>query len=289
MAKTYNVVKDYDWTTIPRGADLRNKAPNVFVRSYKLKSNAIVNRLKNYIQVVQIASSKDFYEKMYGDATEEEDAFFFPYFEDGLRNITNTFGDTFQNGFGEAGGLGGGIENLFKDNLATIAQLVTMTTTAEERGGYNENVKKGNYVDGAKSLNSKEGTGGAAGSYIETPKFYQYGSAEEGSLTVSFKLANTINSDFMEKNYKLVRKLIEINKPKRFDAISLDPPRIYRVKLPGYRYMPWAYVDNLSISMEGTKRIIPWEGKDVIVPEAYIISMGFKPLTIEVSNFLEET
>jgi hypothetical protein len=40
--------------------------------------------------------------------------------------------------------------------------------------------------------------------------------------------------------------------------------------------------------MEGTKRIIPWEGKDVIVPVAYIISMGFKPLTIEVSNFLTE-
>jgi hypothetical protein len=289
VAKTYNIVNDYDWTTIPRGAELRKKAPNVFVRSYKLKSNAIVNRLKNYIQVVQIASSKDFYEKMYGDATEEEDTFFFPYFEDGLRNITNTFGDTFQNGFGEAGGLGGSIENLFKDNLATIAQAVTMATTAEERQGYNKNVTSGNYVGGAKSLNSQEGTGGAAGSYIETPKFYQYGSAEEGSLTVSFKLANTINSDFMEKNYKLVRKLIEINKPKRFDAISLDPPRIYRVRLPGYRYMPWAYIDNLSISMEGTKRIIPWEGKDVIVPEAYIISMGFKPLTIEVSNFLEET
>jgi hypothetical protein len=279
----YNIVKDYDWTSIPRGADLRNKAPKVVVRSYKLKSNSILNRLKNYIQVVSSSSSKDFYNKMYGDATVQEDDFYFPYFEDGLRNIKNTFGDTFQDGFGGGGGLGGGIENLFKDNLATIAQGVTMFTSDESRADFKSNIAQGNVKDAFKSLAGGFGKGGAAGSYIETPKFYEYGSASEDALNVNFKLANTINSDFM-KNYELVKKLVEINKPKRNDAISLDPPRIYRVKLYGYRYMPWAYVSNLSINMEGSRRMIG----DVIIPEAYSISIGFQPLTIEVSNFLDE-
>jgi hypothetical protein len=279
----YNIVKDYDWTTIPRGAALRSKAPKVLVRSYKLKSNSIVNRLKNYIQVAASSSSKEFYEKMYGDATEQEDDFYFPYFEDNLRNVKNTFGDTFQNGYGgSSGGLGGGIENIFKETLGTVAQGVTMLTSAEGRADFKENISKGNITEAFKSL-AGGGTGGAAGTYIETPKFYEYSNASEDALTITFKLANTINSDFM-KNYELIRKLIEINKPKRNDAISLDPPRIYRVKLYGYRYMPWAYVNNLSINMEGARRMID----DVIVPEAYNISIAFQPLTIEVSNFLTE-
>ena len=81
-----------------------------------------------------------------------------------------------------------------------------------------------------------------------------------------------------------MRKLIEINKPKRNDAISVDPPRIYRVKLYGYRYMPWAHVNNLNIEMIGTKRMV----NNVIMPEAYDITIGFEPLTIEVSNFMTE-
>lgn len=272
----YNIVKDYDWTAIPRGADLRNKAPKVLIRSYKLKSNAIMNRLKNYLQVVTASSSKEFYQKMYGDATEQEDDFYFPYFDDTLRSIGNEFSDTYT-------GAGGAIEDIFSKQLATLTDVVAQGTSVESRAAAKKQVAEGNYGDAVKSLVGGLGGGGAAGSYIEKPKFYNYQSAEEGALTVSFKLANTINSDFM-KNYKLIRKLIEINKPKRNDAISLDPPRIYRVKLYGYRYMPWAYVDNLSIKMEGAKRMID----DVIIPEAYDISISFKPLTIEVSNFMTE-
>jgi hypothetical protein len=137
--------------------------------------------------------------------------------------------------------------------------------------------------DKLKGISSALTQGSSPGSYIETPKFYDYASAKEGSLNVKFVLSNTLNSDF-DKNYQLIRKLIEINKPKRNDAISVDPPRIYRVKLYGYRYMPWAYVNTLNIEMVGTKRMI----NNVIMPEAYDITIGFEPLTIEVSNFLTE-
>ena len=280
----YNIVKEYDWTTIPRGADLRNKAPKVLIRSYKLKSNAILNKLKNYIQVATASSSKEYYQKMYGDAVQQEDDFYFPYFDNNLRGINNKFGDTFKNGFNDPGGVGSNLENFqnAKGRFGMGIDLINTLTSAEGRAGFKDKLSEGDFLGAAKALYSG-GTGGAAGTYIETPKFYEYESAKEGALVVNFKLANTLNSDFM-KNYELIRKLIEINKPKRNDAISLDPPRIYRVKLYGYRFMPWAYVNNLTIDMDGTKRMIG----DVIIPEAYSISISFEPLTIEVSNFMSE-
>ena len=280
----YNIIKDYDWTTIPRGAALRSKAPRLLVKSYKLKSNALLNRIKNYIQVGSGASSKEFYEKMYGEATEQEDAFNFPYFDSALRNISNTFDDTFR-GSDKINSIMGELEG--KADQAAGAFRFARDVIGDVAGqGSNiaSNLMNFNIKGAASSLlTGLKDAGGAAGTYIEKPKFYDYSSASEGPLTVNFKLANTINSDFM-KNYELVKKLVEINKPKRNDAISLDPPRIYRVKLLGYRYMPWAYVETLSINTEGTTRMID----GVIIPEAYSISISFKPLTIEVSNFLDE-
>lgn len=275
----YNIIKDYDWTTIPRGAALRSKAPRLLVKSYKLKSNALLNRIKNYIQVGAQASSKEFYEKMYGEATEQEDAFNFPYFDNALRNVGNKFDDTFKG----SETINGVLKEL-EDRAGKVAGAARFARDFTSAGETFSNLKN---LDFGKALDSftknMASGGGAAGTYIEKPKFYDYSSAEETSLTVSFKLANTVNSDFM-KNYELVKKLIQINKPKRNDAISLDPPRIYRVKLLGYRYMPWAYVETLAINTEGTTRMID----GVIIPEAYSVSISFKPLTIEVSNFLDE-
>jgi hypothetical protein len=275
----YNIIKNYDWTTIPRGAELRSKAPKLLVRSYKLKSNALLNRIKNYIQVGVQASSKEFYEKMYGDATEQEDTFFFPYFDNQLRTVSNKFDDTFKG----STAINSKLET-FENAADEISGIIRFARDFTNAGETFSNLMKGDFKQAGTSLikNMASG-GGAAGTYIEKPQFYNYSDAKESPLVVNFKLANTINSDFM-KNYELVKKLIEINKPKRNDAISLDPPRIYRVKLFGYRYMPWAYVNNLTITTEGATRMID----GVIIPEAYSVTMSFEPLTIEVSNFLYE-
>ena len=288
MAK-FNIVKEYDWTAIPRGASLRSDAPKVLIRSYKVKSNLLLNRLKSYIEVGKAVGgagggSKQFYEQLYGDATEPEDDFYFPYFENTARNIGNTWGDTFTNGFGGAS-IGGAIDTAAKTYMGIASELKTLFPTKAAGNEAlaimsSENVSA---KDKLKGISSALTQGSSPGSYIETPKFYDYESAKEASLNVKFVLSNTLNSDF-DKNYQLITKLIEINKPKRNDAISVDPPRIYRVKLYGYRYMPWAYVNTLNIEMVGTKRMI----NNVIMPEAYDITIGFEPLTIEVSNFLTE-
>lgn len=287
MAK-FNIVKDYDWTAIPRGASLRSNAPKVLIRSYKVKSNLLLNRLKSYIEVGSSIvgagdGSKKFYEQLYGDATTPEDDFYFPYFENTARNISNGWGDTFTNGVG--GGLGQGLDTMTQSYLGTAAQLKGLLPSSESLGEAKDILfdKNKSAVEKLTDMGSKLSQGSSPGSYIETPKFYDYASAKEGSLNVKFVLSNTLNSDF-DKNYQFVRKLIEINKPKRNDAISVDPPRIYRVKLYGYRFMPWAYVNNLNIEMVGTKRMV----NNVIMPEAYDISIGFEPLTIEVSNFMSE-
>ena len=64
----------------------------------------------------------------------------------------------------------------------------------------------------------------------------------------------------------------------------MDPPRIFRAKLYGYRYMPWAYCSQFGVRLLGTKRMV----NCVIMPEAYEINMGLQPLTAEPSNFMKQ-
>src|SRR6478736_529262 len=102
MAK-FDIIKDYDWTSMPRGSGMRSRAPRVWVKSYKLNSNQILQTIKGYIEVVQNASgdAKSFYEKLYGNGvTTPEDDFNFPYFGDEVRGFNNNFGETYQNGIG---------------------------------------------------------------------------------------------------------------------------------------------------------------------------------------------
>ena len=242
-----NIVKNYDWTTIPKGSPLREKAPRVFIKSYKLTSNAMINRLKNYLNYAT-TDPLTFYYQMYGDAAAEERTFIFPFFGDTVRNFTNEFGDTFQSG--------------------TIGELATKLT------GIGDEVTK---------LIGDVKTAGKPGSYMETPKFYQYG-ATDGPLEVSFILYNTINDNAYEENYLLVKELIKINRATRIDSIAVEPPRIYYIDVKGYRRIPWAYCSSFDVKFLGTRREID----GIIRPEAYHITMQFTSLTMEVSNFLPD-
>jgi hypothetical protein len=253
MAK-YDVVKDYDWTSSPRGSGMRKKAPRVWVKSYKINSNQIMQSVKNYLNIASQAGgdAKKFYDNMYGDSTTAEDDFNFPFFGDNVRSFSNTFGDTFQNGIGSGGGVGTALNDIVK-NVAGLAADIT---------GF---IK------------------GDPGSYVETPMFYQF-EKSDGPLQVSFVLANTINADSVDKNHNLIQRLTYINRPLRKDSIAVDPPRIYQVKVPGHRFIRWAYCSDFSINLIGTRREI----NGVIVPEAYQIDMSFQSLTLEHAGFGKE-
>jgi hypothetical protein len=282
MAK-YDVVKDYDWTSVPRGSSIRKQAPRVWVKSYKLTTNNIMTAIDNYIKLGQSGGkdAKKFYDEMYNDSTTPEDDFNFPFFGDNVRSFSNTFGDTFQNGIGGGGGIGDSINNVAKSFVGNVAQLGGMIgdqamSTAKDQ------VSKGDFGGALDSILSGIKGGGNPGSYVETPQFYQF-EKSDGPLEVSFVLSNTINSDY-DKNHRLVKKLTSINRPLRTSSIAVDPPRIYKVRVPGHRLIRWAYCSQFSVNFVGTRRII----NDMIVPEGYQISMSFTSLTLEHSGFLNE-
>ncbi len=284
----FDIVKDYDWTSSPRGSAIRKKAPRVWVKSFKINSNLVLNRFKSYAELATVAEPDEFYDKLYGDATEPEDDFNFPFFQDSIRSFGNVFGDTFQNGFGGGGGIGEALDGKFQTAASIVAQGANAASISKRIGGAMiEGALNGSTVTESATNSIRAGIGAMAGtspgSYMETPKFYEYSSANEGPLNVSFVLANTINDDY-DKNYKLIKRLTEINRPKRINSIAMEPPRIYQVKVPGHRFIRWAYCSDFDVTFLGTKRNID----GIIVPEGYQVSMSFQSLTIEVSNFMDK-
>jgi hypothetical protein len=282
MAK-YDVVKDYDWTSAPRGSSIRKQAPRVWVKSYKLKSNQIMQMIDGYKAITTSAGkdAKSFYDKMYSDSVVDasgEDDFNFPFFGDNVRSFGNTFGDTFQNGIGGGGGIGESFKNATNTMIGLGASAIgafgskNVVSAASQASG-------GNYADAFNTLVGGIKSGGDPGSYVETPMFYQF-EKNDAPLEVSFVVSNTINSDY-DKNHKLVQRLTYINRPLRNDSISVDPPRIYQVRVPGHRLIRWAYCSNFSVNFLGTRRII----NNVIVPEGYQITMSFTSLTLEHAGF----
>lgn len=277
----YNVVADYDWTSIPRKSNLRNKAPRVHISSYKLSGNQVLKRLVNYLSIAERTSAEDFYNNLYGGG-DVEDHFHFPFFGDNIRSFNNSFGDTFQNGFGAGGGIGSALDDMAQTALSLTTQVRNSGLGKGVEDASNVFKNGGSLTDAVKAFGGGVVAGGEPGSYIETPKFYQY-EPNDGPLEVSFVLSNTINDDYI-KNYKLVNKLTKINRPYRHDSISMDPPRIFRLKLPGYRYIPWCYCSSFSVNLLGSKREI----NNIIIPEGYQITMSFTSLTVESGNFMEE-
>lgn len=283
MAK-FDVVKEYDWTSSPRGSGMRTKAPRVWVKSYKLNTNSIMTAVENYINIGKTAggSAKEFYDNMYGNGvTTPEDDFNFPFFGDEVRSFGNTFGDTFQNGLGEGGGVGTAIDNIAKEVVGLIAQgsaLVGGDNIAKAK----DQIQNKDILGAIGTITSGIKGGGDPGSYVETPMFYQF-EKSDSPLNVSFALANTINSDSVSKNKALIDKLTRINRPLRRNSIAVDPPRIYQVKVPGHRFIKWAYCEQFSVKLLGTRREI----SGVIVPEAYQIDMSFKSLTLEHAGFMD--
>lgn len=279
---TINVHKEYDWTSVPRNSPYRNVAPYVYITSYRIKSSAAINRLQSYLNLVTSKSADEFYDKLY-ENVEKVDDFFIPYFGDSIRSFSNEFGDTFQNG------VMGQIDSLLQSGaneiLAPLGELKAKENVSKLAGQIKDVGTSIGNMDKFKQAAGNVGSGltSAPGSYIETPKLYQY-AQNDSALEITFPLFNTINGDAIQKNYDLVDKLTRINRPKRLTAVTMEPPHIYEVRLKGLRYMRWAYCSNFSVGMIGSRRIV----NGAITPDGYQISMSLTSLTTEVSNFMDK-
>jgi hypothetical protein len=266
----YNVVRDYDWTSAPKGAPFRNNAPKIWLKSYKINSNQIMSAINGYIAIGS-GSAEEFYDKLYGESATAEDDFYFPYFSDGIRSFGNTFGDTFQSA---NGGSGGTLSDMFEGSKTLVggaADLYNVAKTAWSGLG------------DLNGVHDRLNKGGSPGSYIETPMFYQY-EKNDSDVEVVIILANTINENAYSDNMNLINKLTTINRPLRKTSISVEPPRIYQIRVNGLRFVRWAYCNHFNATMLGMKREIG----GAIVPEAYQLTMTFKSLTMEHAGFMDK-
>jgi len=305
-----DIVRDYDWTSVPRNSGLREEAPVAICTAHILENNQLMQFLGGYINTLEALDLQEgqdaglkFYKGIYKTAGGPVGTFFFPFFTDNYRAFSNEYADTFskisQRGAGMIGAevienlagagekiIGGGTE-LVKNIAGAGSSLVDAFTDKknEDTGAVTKaSVATGGGMLGAmKSAGDAMGTKtvGDPGSYIETPKFYQYANTDQG-LELSFALSNTLNDDAAAKNAEFIKQFTIINRPMRKGPLGMTFPAIYHIEVPGLRYIEWASLDNFGVSMLGQRRKVD----GVIVPEAYVINLSFTSLTIEAANFM---
>ena len=314
MADT-DVVRNYDWTSVPRNSPLREEAPQAICTAHNLDSNQLQQFVNGYLNTVRpssdVAAGVDegiaFYRGLY-QGGKQLGTYFFPFFTDDYRAFSNEYADSFspisqrgaqmigaeviENLAGAGEKLIGGGAALGKGLLSVGSSLVDgvkgmgdseYTGPAAGTGGFSEALGKiGNTARTFQGSMAGTKTVGAPGSYIETPKFYQYAPTDQG-LQLSFALSNTLNDDAIVKNAEFIKEFTIINRPTREGPLGMTFPAIYHIEVPGLRYIEWASLDNFSISMQGQRRRIGGS----IVPEAYIVDLTFTSLTIEPANFMK--
>ena len=308
--QTYDIVNDYDWTTAPAGSKLREQTPNAYVTAYKMEFSQLQQFINGYINIASSSARAEklgtnpglqFYKDMYSSSAVLADLNF-PFFDDNIRGFTSEYENTFSPISQRAGTflfgdaiekLGGAAENVIGGTIAGAREVGNMGGNAmaeKVAGGVGA---FGQMAGGAfEKLTGKKLPGlqtvGAPGSYIETPKFYQYSNTDEG-INIEFVLSNTLNdyrgNKGFKQNLKFIKEFTMMNRPYRYGPIEMSFPAIYHVEIPGLRYIEWAYLQNFGIKLIGARRRI---GKNII-PEAYGFNFQFKSLTIEAANFVQMT
>ena len=135
------------------------------------------------------------------------------------------------------------------------------------------------------------------GVYIEQPQLMDISSSSGSDITVTFPLLNTLSYDGAVKNYQLLWLLAFQNKPYRESKTVVSPAKVYRVYIPGTRYMHFAHISNLNVDFLGVRRTVrmpmPTVAKtpsqvSVIMPDAYKVSITFRSLTTDMGNLMIE-
>jgi hypothetical protein len=305
MAGIYDVVADYAWTSVPKRAGLRAEAPSALVTAYELEESQLRAFVSGYVNVFNRSSDDPmkFYDGLYktksgNGSGDGPTRYRFPFFEDNFRGFSNNYADTFSqisqrgaqflgaefvnlggNVVDEFIGLGATVQQVGNDTLST--QYQKAASTVETAAGKFINDAGGNMgfkfkVPRANNPSEYPGT------YVEHPMFYQYANTDAG-IEISFVLANTIDRGDINRNQELIKSIMTEARPERGSALEMTFPRIYEVKVPGLRYVRWAYLANAAFNLLGQRRQVG----NKIVPEAYGISLVYNSLTIEVANFIE--
>lgn len=131
------------------------------------------------------------------------------------------------------------------------------------------------------------------GTFIEKPKYFQYPTESEGdTFTVTFPLLNTFNSNNLlpyVQNYELLWILSYQNKPYRTSFSRILPPKLYSVYIPGIKFLPYAYISDMTVDFVGNRRRLELTlptGSVVKapIPDAYSVSITFTSLLASIGN-----
>jgi len=191
----------------------------------------------------------------------------FPYFVNNWNNISNSFSNTPMFNPKDIVGPLGDVYDMFSNTLPNAA--ITFSAYANMA---------------------------APGIYIEKPKFFDFSSDTGEAIAFNFPLINTGWSNYHDvtKNWQLLFMLMYQNRPNRRSRDLIDPPVIYEVSIPGTRYYPYAYIEEMKVAFLGSVRKmeipVPY-GNGMLyiqtqIPEAYDVTIRLRALTRESQNFL---
>jgi hypothetical protein len=265
-----NIVDKYDW----KNYGLADEVPRIRLTEYEIELGQWASNAYNAFGYVQdslnnlaTAGQKlDPYMALYKVSTDRSNCFsyVFPHLlNDGsnLRDITNQWKD--QEGVFDA-----------------IKKAAT--------GGQNSSL-----------LGQMAGMIAAAGVGVVTPgigyePIMSYDSTEKQTVTISFPLYNTISVQSAFQNYAFVTLFAFQNLKTRTSLVTFIPPKVYTVETLGGGgvYMPLAYVSNYKVDSIGTTRSLKEivnVGAEILVPEAYRVSISLKELIPQSSNIFLAT
>jgi hypothetical protein len=321
-----NVVRDYDWTYSKNKIKKWTEIPYISVQEFKLAGNSYLSSLMSsallFPDVLESSYGEDtiaknFYDKLKSDFSNNEFGKFMGAIGDNANKVT----EKLQNGVNDfANRISDQVKSI--DTTAEAWKSITGDDDLKKKYAYlyirektGRNYKfpyfEKNYINisndysdtysNANELQKMaagfseliEKTAGMInlasitepGMFIQRPKFFNFANSEF-TVDVNFYLFNTITPNAYLKNLDLITKLLVQNTPHRHNRILVDPPAVYELRVPGRGFYPYTFISKFEVNHEGTKRILTVNGKDMIIPDAFKVSLTFKSLTNEVNNFM---
>ena len=315
-SKEENIINDYDWTLSTNKKLASNTIPFILLREKKLISSNITTSLfssifslpdalaKNRIAAGDIMSAANNVTTLVAAA------------ESTLKPITELIKQTSDIAARKIEGVYNSILNKhkslspeFNENLQKVLGLLYLTTSTGNiykfpyftnelfsvDNSFQDTYQQTTLFDTAEkkikeiSESMLQITALAEpGTYIQRPKFYNFSST---GTTISFRLTlfNTLNEMSYLKNSNLITKLVLANMPRRLDKITVKPPCIYEVTIPGKAFYPYCFIRNLKVEHIGVKRLVKGNnGKQAIVPDAYYIDITIESLVSDINNLYEQ-
>jgi hypothetical protein len=284
-----DVVGDMAWTLTPPGArnQQNNKVPYLTLTEYQQSTGQLIASLIYYYRVIQrlnlpnnnpqasgiINADNDPLEvyklKYFADPTGFK--YKLPYFNQTNIKRSNTFGSD-ENPF----------QNLF-DLSNDIASLSRIFGSGKK--------SKINLYSSLGFLRAWTETGVSIANKtlpgkikFENPQSWNDTTPENYSTT--FDLFNTGDYDQVSQNRRFCHLISYQNSPSRRNFAIMDPPVIYSLSIPGIANLPVCYVNDLSISNLGNTRMMTVDGIEVLIPEAYRISLSFQSLLLPTRNIM---